>query len=90
MRRRREAFGHRGGSTETLWPFFLSLTPLFWDVNARVKNVVAWRLASVEVSVKTLSKQLNETSPRKKGVLKEFDPVYYPGRRRKNCAAMII
>ena len=82
--------GHRSGSPETLWPFFLPLTPFFWDVNVRVTDVAAWRLASVEVAAKTLHTQLNETSLICKGLISDFDPVYSPGRKRKKYATIIM
>ena len=73
-----------------MWPFFLPLTLFFWDVNVRVTDVAAWRLASVEVAAKTLRPQLNETSLICKGLISDFDTVYSPVRKRKKYATVIM
>ena len=49
----------------------------------RVTIVADWRSSSVVVSAKLLRTQLNGTSLRRKGVMSDLEPVYFPGQRRK-------
>ena len=90
MRLRRSTFGHRSGSPDTLWPILFTHTPFLWDVNMRVTNVAAWRLASVAVAEKTLCPHMNAKSSRRKGVMTELYPVYSPGCRIKKYVIMIM
>ena len=89
-RQSRAAFGNSSGSPDTLWPIFLPLTLLFWDVNVRVTNIAAWRSASVAVSENTLWPNLNETSSRWKGLMSELEPAYYSGMRRKKYVTILM
>ena len=59
---KRAALRHRSGSLEALWTIFLPLTSFFLDVNIRVENIAAWRLAYVVVAAKTRRLQMKSMS----------------------------
>ena len=79
---RRVAWGNMSVSPDILWPIFLPLNPLFWDVKLRLTKVAAWRSSSVEVDEKTLWPYMNATS--------DLDTVHSLECMRNNYMIMIM
>ena len=70
---------------------FFPRTPFFCVLNISITKVAAASSLSVAVAVSNnVRPTLKVTSNRRNVVLSYFVPVYYPGRRRKEKAIMIM